>query len=259
MTLYIWLAVLADGLAGLAGGLLSERSLQRHLSLLIGFAAGALLATVFLELFPEAAASGGSQTFTWAFAGFLLLAVLEWRLGHTHHHHHAWRHTHAHDEGSAHMHTPRTLPAALLTSDALHNFGDGAAVAAAFLASPETGVATAVAIIAHEVPQEMGDYALLRAAGFSRAQALLANFAVQLTAGLGAALVLLGTRLFHALEGPLLAVASGMFLYIGATDLLPELHAAPAERTSRPMAGFVGGVALVALLGQVEHVLGAGH
>lgn len=255
--LYIWVAVLLDSLAGLAGGLLSERWLRRQLSLLVGFAAGALLAAVFLELFPELIAEQGPSAFPWAFGGFLLLCFLEWGLGHRHRH--EMHPAHVHAEGSAHLHTPRTLPVSLLVSDALHNFADGAAVAAAFLVSPSAGVATAVAIIAHEVPQEMGDYALLRAAGFSRSSALLALFGVQLTAFLGAAFVVLGTRFFHDLQGTLLAIASGMFLYIGATDLLPELHAAGRAGTGRQVLGFVLGIALVGGIGMLERVLGFEH
>ncbi|XXF78941.1 ZIP family metal transporter [Myxococcaceae bacterium GXIMD 01537] len=253
MALYIWLAVLADGLAGLAGGLLSERTLGRHLPALIGFAAGALLATVFLELLPELTAARGPSIFGWVFAGFLLLTAVEAWLGRGHSRRQpSLAHAHAHEMGPR---PPRTLPAALLASDALHNFGDGAAVAAAFLTSPSAGVATAIAIIAHEVPQEMGDYALLRAAGLSRARALLLNFAVQLTAFPGAALVLVGARVIHGLQDTLLALASGMFLYIGATDLLPELHAAGPARAHKPLLGFVAGIALVAATGALEHAL----
>lgn len=257
--LYIWGAVLLDSLAGLAGGLLSERWLRRQLPLLVGFAAGAMLAAVFLDIFPELAAEQGAAAFPWAFGGFLALCFLEWGLGHRHHHHHDTHHTHVHDEGAAHLHTPRTLPAALLVSDALHNFGDGAAVAAAFLVAPPAGVSVALAVIAHEVPQEMGDYALLRAAGFSRGPALLALFGVQLTAFLGAAFVVFGARFFHGLQGTLLAVASGMFLYIGATDLLPELHASGRAGTGRQVLGFVLGIALVGGIGLVERVLGFEH
>src|SRR4051794_35945717 len=91
-TLYIWLAVLADGLAGLAGGLLSEQWLRRYLGVFVGFAAGALLTAVFLELLPEAVSTQGPSAFRWAFGSFMALAVLEWQLGH---HHHASHGTHS--------------------------------------------------------------------------------------------------------------------------------------------------------------------
>lgn len=230
--LLIGAALVADGLAGLAGGLLSERWLRGHLSALMGFAAGALLATVFLHLLPETLASMGPGALRWVFASFLCFAVLEWAWGH---HHRPESH------GPA-----RTLPWALLASDALHNVGDGAAVAAAFLASPSAGLSATLAVVVHELPQEVGDYALLRAAGFGRARALLALAGVQLTAALGAAGVLVGSRYVAQLDGAVLAFAAGSFLYIGATDLLPELHAAGSRRERHErMAGFLGGTLLV--------------
>ncbi len=255
-TLLIWLAVLADGLAGLAGGLLSERWLTRHLSALIAFSAGALLGAVFLEVLPEAVEATGPSAFQWALASFLALTFFEWFLGPHHHDHSTHVPGHHHH---AHLGTSPTVVPSLLAADALHNIGDGAAVAAAFLVSPQAGVATAMAVIAHEVPQEVGDYALLRAAGFSRPRALLVLGGVQLTAALGAGAVLLGSQLVQGLEGIILALASGTFLYIGATDLLPELHHSPTPRARRGwMVGFLLGLALVALAGVVErHVLGA--
>jgi zinc and cadmium transporter len=256
-TLLIWLAVLANGLAGLTGGLLSERWLTRHLSALVAFAAGALLGAVFLEVFPEAVEAMGPAAFQWALGSFVVLVFVEWFLGPHHHDHstHAPGHHHHEPLGSS------TVVPSLLTADALHNVGDGAAVAAAFLVSPQAGVATALAVIAHELPQEVGDYALLRAAGFSRARALLALGAVQLTAFVGAAAVVLGSQLVEGLAGIILALASGTFLYIGATDLLPELRrgSAPHEVRGR-LIGFVLGLALVAVAGVVErHVLGTHH
>ncbi|WP_375770504.1 ZIP family metal transporter [Archangium gephyra] len=257
-TLFIWLAVLADGLAGLTGGLLSERWLKRHLAALVAFAAGALLGAVFLEILPEAVEAAGMGAFRWALASFLALTFVEWFLGPHHHDHstHAPGHPHHHAEA---MNAPTTVVPSLLAADALHNIGDGAAVAAAFLVSPQAGVATALAVIAHELPQEVGDYALLRAAGLSRARALLALGAVQLTAVAGAGAVLLGSRWVAGLEGIILALASGTFLYIGATDLLPELRHTPDQRTARGrLLGFLLGLALVATAGVLErHVLGA--
>jgi zinc and cadmium transporter len=241
-TLYTWLAVLADGLAGLTGGLLSEQWLRRHLTVFVGFAAGALLTAVFLELLPEAVATQGASAFHWAFGSFMVLAVVEWQMGHHHH--------------DAHGVRSRSLPAALLASDALHNMGDGAAVAAAFLVSPTAGIATALAIIAHELPQEVGDYALLRAAGFSRARALMALSLVQLSAALGAGVVLLGSHLVQNLGGIILAIASGTFLYIGATDLLPEMRSAPPEEGRGQWVGVLCGLVLVGGVSLVEHLLG---
>jgi zinc and cadmium transporter len=172
----------------------------------------------------------------------MVLAVVEWQMGHHHHDSHGVR--------------SRTLPAALLASDALHNTGDGAAVAAAFLVSPRAGIAMALAIIAHELPQEVGDYALLRAAGFSRARALVALTLIQLTAALGAGAVLLGSHLVQNLGGIVLSIASGTFLYIGATDLLPEMRSAPPAEGRGQWVGVLCGLALVGGVSLVEHLLG---
>jgi len=231
--LFIGLAVIADGLAGLAGGLLSERWLMKRQAGLIGFAAGAILAATFLDVLPEALATSGSTAFPWAFGGLVAFAILEWQLGH--HHHQG-------GQGSY-----RSLPVSLLLSDALHNAGDGAAVAAAFLISPRTGLTVTLAIVAHEVPQEVGDYAVLRAAGFPRGRALLSLAGVQMTAAIGAVGMILASGRFRAATAVALSIAAGSFLYIGATDLLPELHSGrrSAQRRER-MTGFLGGIAVVA-------------
>ncbi|NNB96907.1 ZIP family metal transporter [Corallococcus exiguus] len=251
--LLVFIAVGLDGLAGLAGGVLSERWLQRRLPALVAFAAGTLLSAVFLEVLPEAVAAKGDAAFAWAFASFVVLTLMEWALGHHHHDAEAAAgHAHGH-------HAPPvspTLPTALLASDALHNVGDGAAVAAAFLVSPEAGFATAFAVIVHELPQEVGDYALLRAAGWTRARSLVALAGVQLTAAVGAAGVLLGTRYLPSLQGTVLAIAGGSFLYIGAVDLLPELRRGPDSR--QRVVGFLCGLLLIGGLHFAERFAG-GH
>jgi zinc and cadmium transporter len=251
--LLVFVAVGLDGLAGLAGGALSERWLQQRLPALVAFAAGTLLSAVFLEVLPEAVAARGEAAFAWAFASFVALALLEWALGH---HHHDAEAAAGHSHGHSHQHGTPTLPGALLASDALHNVGDGAAVAAAFLVSPSAGFATAFAVIVHELPQEVGDYALLRAAGWSRARSLVALAAVQLTAAVGAAGVLLGTRYHPSLQGTVLAIAGGSFLYIGAVDLLPELRKGPDSR--QRVVGFLCGLLLIGGLHFAERLAG-GH
>lgn len=229
-----WLAVMIaltlDGLAGLTGALLSDRWVGRHTTALISFAAGALIAAALLDALPEAVDVLGTSATAWALGGFIVAAALEGALGGHHHAEDAHEHAHtrddAHGRGHTHVHT---LPAVLLASDALHNLGDGAAIAAAFALSPRAGVATALAVIAHEIPQEIGDYALLRRAGWSRARSLVALAAVQLSAVGGAVAVSLAAHATHTLTGYVLAVASGSFLYIGAADLLPEVREAPGR------------------------------
>jgi len=152
-TLWVALAVALDGAAGLAGAILPERWLVHYRPTLLGFAAGALLAAALLDLVPEAIAANGMSVLPWLLASIVALAVFEWMLP-------------MHDH---HDHVGGVTPYALVGSDALHNFGDGIAIAAAFLSSTRLGVITSVAVIVHEVPQEVADYAILRAAklGFS--------------------------------------------------------------------------------------------
>jgi zinc and cadmium transporter len=239
--IYIAVALVLNGMAGLAGGLLPERRLLRLLPALVGFAAGALIGAVFLDVLPEALERTGGAGLSWALASFVVMAIIEWSLGHRHHHDH--RH-HAPEEHHG-LRRP-ALPAAILGTDAIHNIGDGAVIAAALLVSPRVGLAAAFAVVVHEIPQELGDYALLRAAGMARARALALLALVQLSAALGALGVAIGARLLGSLLGVVLGLASGSFLYIAATDLLPEIHAGhrPADRRER-MIGFLLGIGVL--------------
>jgi len=230
----IALALAVDAAAGLAGGLLSEGWLRRHLGELVGFAAGALLSVAFLDLLPDAVERLGVYGYVLALFSFSLSAAVSWQF--------ASHPAHGAPEASG------ALPISLLASDALHNTGDGAAVAAAFLVSIPAGVIAATAIIFHEVPQEVGDYALLRAGGMSKPRALLGLFGVQLTAYLGAAVVLVAAEHAQVVTAVALALAAGTFFYIGATDLLPELrHGAPGSQRVRRVGFLLGLVAMGAL------------
>ena len=229
--IYVTAAVLVDGLAGLAGALIPERRIQTARKLLLGFAAGVLLAVVFLDLLPEAlAAAPVSVAMGAALAAFAVMTCVEWALG-------------ARRARSAHgLRAPM-----FLGSDALHNIGDGAAIAAAFLSSPRVGLVTALAVIVHEVPEEIGAYALLRSTGMPRRRALVRMAVVQLTAAIGAAATLVGSSAWGALSGVVLAVASGTFLFIGAADLLPEvLRATEGPSRGQALLGFLAGLLAVA-------------
>lgn len=229
-------ALLLNGAAALAGGVLAEAWLVSHRLALIGFAAGVLLGATLLDIVPEAIAASGTGSLVWLLASFVLMALFEATVA-----------RHGHRRGVA---PSRVVPLALLGSDALHNIADGAAIAASFLSSIRLGVVTTLAVILHEVPEEIGDYVLLRASGISRGRALLALSGVQLTAGLGAAATLLAWSRFESLSGVVLAVAAGTFLYISATDLLPAvLHVDERDR-GRPLGllGFAAGVMIAAVV-----------
>ncbi len=231
--LLILLALIADGLVGLSGGLLPERWLVRHEGALVGFAAGALLGAVFLDILPETVRQFGPHALDWTLFGFIILTVVDWLIGHEHHT----------DQKGAPV-----LPTTLLSSDILHNFGDGAAIAAGFLLSVRSGVVVALAVIAHEVPHEIGDYTLLRASGWKRRRSLLALAGVQFTAIIGALGFLVFAERFRGLTAPLLSMAAGSFLYISATTLLPQIRYASHGRRYDRMIGFLCGIGLVVLL-----------
>ena len=210
--------------------------LERALLPLVSFAAGALLATALLDLLPEALegaeASGlaASALFPFVLAGIVLFFALE-RLLHWHHHHsleHAAERMEEHASGRG----LKALPWLNVVGDFVHNALDGVAIAAAFLVDPALGIATTIAVIAHEIPQEVGDFSLLLYSGWSAVIAYLTAGAVEASTPL------------------LAAFAAGALLYIATADLVPELH--KEQRLGRSLiqlALFLLGIALLALVG----------
>jgi zinc and cadmium transporter len=233
--LYIAIAIVGDGLAGLAGGLLPEGWLERRRALMLAFAAGALLAAALIDILPDALAARGAEAIAWAVAAFAIMAVFERALpGH--------RHRRARAMGPV-------SPLVLLGSDALHNLADGIAVASTFLRSIELGAITSIAVIVHEVPEEIADYALLRAAGLAKPRALLALGGVQLTAAIGAAGAIVAASATTHVAGVALSISAGTFCYLAAADLLPEVVRVARARHAWPtaIAAFGLGVATVGL------------
>jgi zinc and cadmium transporter len=215
-------SVLAISLLSLVGiGTLSLKQtlVQRMTFLLISLAAGTLIGDVFLHILPELA-EGWSSSESWGLtviAGIIFFFILE-KMLHWHHHHHVDAQTeHAHD------HDGKVVGWVNLAADGLHNFIDGLVLAAAFSAGLEIGLATAVAIALHEIPQEIGDFGVLIHTGFTRIRALQFNFLSALFSVVGylVATFLTGTVLN---EQYLLAFAAGGFVYVAVADLLPQLH-----------------------------------
>lgn len=214
MTTLAWITVGGVGMSllALSGSLtllLPERSFDRVVPPLVALAAGTLLGGALLHMLPEAVAAMGNDldVYVWFLAGFLAFFVLEQFL-HWHHCHRA-----VHDHGP--------LGYLILIADGVHNLIGGLAVAGAFLVDVRVGLVTWVAAAAHEVPQELGDFGILVHAGWSRGRALLFNLASALT-------FLVGGWVAYALSGRfevvwLLPFAAGNFVYIAATDLIPEL------------------------------------
>lgn len=243
----ITLATLAGGLLSMtvAAGLVFRLSRQATATL-VAFAAGVMLSSALLDILPEAFAGQAAHQalFATLLTGLLGFFALE-RLV-------LWRHSHADclsDKGAQQAEVAAPL---ILIGDAFHNFVDGLLIAAAFLADPMLGLSTTLAVVAHEIPQELGDFVLLLNAGWSRRKAFLANAASSLTSVLGG---LLG---YFAMDGAdyvlpyVLTIAAASFIYIAVADLLPLLH---RQRSSFAMqSALIGlGVMVVPTVGNWLH------
>ena len=250
---YIFLSVLAVSLASFAGIAtfsVKIETLRGWLFVLIGLAAGTLIGDAVIHLIPESLGTiGDERSFGLALlAGVLIFFILEKYLR-WHHAHHASEEEHAEEEANH----PRHLAPMVLFADGLHNFVDGAVIAASFIVSPVIGLATTIAVFIHELPQEIADYALLVHSGLSRGKALFFNFLSALTAFLGAGAVLLAHSALESLGALVVAFTAGAFIYIGATDLVPELHKTrDPKKSAAELLAFVVGIALMFALTYLE-------
>jgi len=179
---------------------------------LVSYAVGTLLGVALLALLPEALqALTPRRVFEALLGGILLFFVLEKLV--------LWRHCHTND-----CEVHGTAASLVLIGDGVHNFVDGAMIGAAVLTSVPLGISTAIAVATHEVPQEVGDFAVLLHAGYSRGRALVLNVLSGLSALAGAALAVLLVDAAPALKPYLLCIAAASFLYIAMADLIPDLH-----------------------------------
>jgi zinc and cadmium transporter len=227
---------------------------------LLSLAAGALLATAFMHLLPEALESGAhaQQLFGTLLVGVVFFFLLDkaelWHHGHEHHHGHA--HSQAHEHSDGHAHTAPRLSGgwAVLTGDSVHCFGDGILVASAFVADVRLGLVAAVAVAAHEVPHHIGDLAVLRQTSGSRRAALLKVSLAGAVSPLGG---LVGWWLVDRLEGYLpyfLVAASSSFIYVALADLIPQLQKRlGARETLAQVAWLLVGIALVSAVSVLAH------
>lgn len=216
MLLYILLFTFLSSIVSLVGGIIllfREKLLLKVSHFLASFAAGTLLGASFFDLIPEAIEeTGGVNIFSWTLIGILAFFLLE-RFIHWFHHHHS-------HESS----TTEPTASLIILGDSVHNFIDGVAIAATFLVSIPLGITTSFAVAAHEIPQEIGDFGILMHKGLSRKKILLANILSAATAFIGAILTfLLGDVIKNALP-VLLSLTAGFFIYIAASDLIPEIH-----------------------------------
>jgi len=190
----------------------SDKFFNKILLILVAFAAGAMLGAVFFELIPETIKSLTIENaMILMLIGVILFFLIE-RLIHWHHYE---------EEKEKKVHPVSYL---ILIGDSVHNFGDGAIIAASYLVNIQLGMITTLAIIAHEIPHELGDFAVLVKSGFTKIRALFYNLLSAFTAVLGGIITYFVSGLSQLVVAYLIAIAAGGFLYIVIADLLPGLH-----------------------------------
>lgn len=241
LTVLFW--SLVGSVFSLLGGVLllgSARARKAAIRFGLPFGAGALLAAAFAGLLPEAVE--GSDVYTtglYVLGGFLAFFVLERFLGWFHHH----EDEHHHHGAAANRN--KTHQWLVIIGDTLHNAIDGVAIGAAFLVSPAAGIGTALAVAAHEIPQEIGDFSILLGKGMRPARVILVNVlsAFATVAAALATFVLAGAAEFN--PAALLAIAAGFFVYIAASDIIPDIHEKPRREGNIQAAMLLIGVAII--------------
>ena len=234
---------------------LNDKVLRRSIFVLVSLAAGALLGDALLHLVPEAFEKGGitPRISLLVIGGILLFFIIE-KFFH-------WHHFHGREEEEAHEHLHEHLsPEALhrqvhpigqmiLFSDGFHNFIDGLIIGASYLVSIEVGIATTIAIILHEIPQEIGDFGVLLHAGYSKGKALFFNFLSALSSVVGAGLALALGGVGENFIALIIPIAAGGFIYVAGSDLIPELHkTTDLGRSLVQLLGIIAGVLAMFLL-----------
>ncbi len=214
--------------------------LRKILLYMVSFSAGALFGDAFIHLLPEAAEEFGfglSMSLS-LMLGIVVSFVIEKIV--------QWRHCHI-PTSKGHVH-----PFAMMNlfGDAVHNFIDGLIIGASYLASIPVGIATTLAVVLHELPQEIGDFGVLLHGGFSKAKALLFNFITALTAVFGAVVSLLVSSYIEGITLFLIPFAAGTFIYIAGSDLIPELHkeVQPKKSLLQLLAIILGILVMLSLL-----------
>jgi len=243
------LAIIAGSVLSLVGGialLKVKKYRERAILLALPFGAGALLAAAFLDLLPEAFELGEpNDILLWTLVGFLVFFLLERTSSWFHSHH-------THDlEGEGKHASQRFL---IIAGDIAHNAIDGLAIGAAFLVSIPTGIITTIAVSAHEIPKELGTFALLLSRGWKDKKIIIANLATAV-ATLIAALIIyfLGSEATITI-GPLLGMTAGFFIYIAASDIIPDIHEQPRKVGTVQAAMLVAGIIIVGWVISLLHI-----
>jgi zinc and cadmium transporter len=235
---YMILAIITGSAISFAGGIALLRVKKRRqaaLLLTMPFGAGALLAAAFFDLLPEAFELGSPRTLLlYCLGGFIFFFVLERCASWFHHHH-------------EHEHPVRNVQQRrlIIMGDMMHNAIDGIAIGAAFLVSIPTGIITTLAVSAHEIPKELGTFALLLSKGWKDKVVILANLATAVATVVAAVVVYSLGKDLGAFVGPLLAITSGFFIYVAASDIIPDIHEQPRKIGTIQAAMLVAGVVIV--------------
>jgi len=238
---HILIASITGSIIAMAGGilLLYKEAWAKKISLtLVSFAAGSLLGTAFFELIPKALESTPQRNAMIALvAGIVVLFMLEKVL--------RWYHCHDQEACEAH-----TFSSTVLIGDGIHNLLDGVAIAASFMIGGiPAGIATTLAVFLHEVPQEIGDFAVLLHAGYTKRKVFFYNLIAALMTPLGAIIGYLILPKIESVLGYVIAFTAGTFIYIAASDLIPEVHHRAHARDLKHVAMLVIGIALVFVIG----------
>ncbi|MEO8005013.1 MAG: ZIP family metal transporter [Betaproteobacteria bacterium] len=230
-----------------AAATLALRATARQVPMLISYAIGALLGAVFLEILPHAFEQAGSahSVATVILAGILFFFVLEKLV--------LWRHCHA-EQCEAHDHhaDPNDHGRSglmIMVGDTIHNFVDGVLIAAAFIADTGLGIVTAMAIIAHEIPQEVGDFVILLHSGFSKTKALVFNLVSSGATLFGGLLAYFALRSTQEWIPTLLGFAAASMIYVSVADLIPGLHRRPSLQATFEQVALISlGIGSIALV-----------
>jgi len=218
-------------------------------STLVSYAIGALLGAAFLEVIPEAFSKGEPRAVAGGilagiFGFFVLEKLLIWRHCHVENCEAHDTHLEAHDHGRS--------GAMIMTGDTVHNFVDGVLIAAAFLQSTQLGIVTAIAIVAHEIPQEVGDFVILLHSGYTKARALALNLLSSLATFVGGLIGYFGLQYAKEWEPALLGVVAASMIYIAVADLIPGLHRKHQLRDTASQALLIAlGIGTIALAGSL--------
>ena len=248
--IYILLFTFLGSIASLVGGVIllyKEKYAIKIAHFLTSFAAGVLLGTAFFDLLPEAAQEAeksGGDIFLWALVGFSTLFLIERSIH--------WFHHHASDHINPRQ--GKSVIPLLIIGDTAHNFIDGILIALTFMVSIPLGVITSMAVVAHEIPQEIGDFAIMLHRGLGKKKVIVINILSALVAMVGAIITFVVGENIGTFLPIFLALAAGFFIYIAASDLIPEIHHEDKKNVSiiQTILLFLGMFVIYLLVGALE-------